>query len=64
LGDTSTIHQHAYHHARPVFGGKIGAIDSKAAKAFTYGGTELIAIKAYLTERARGMALETPAIRP
>jgi len=64
LGDTSTIHQHASHHACPVFGGKIGAIDSKAAEAFTYGATELIAIEAYLMERARCMALETPAIRP
>jgi sulfur-oxidizing protein SoxA len=34
------------------------------AEPFAYGSAEFIAIEAYLMERARGMALETPAIRP
>jgi sulfur-oxidizing protein SoxA len=34
------------------------------AEAFTYGSSEFIAIEAYLMERARGMEVETPAIRP
>jgi hypothetical protein len=64
LGEASTIHRHASHHACSVFGGRIGAFASKAAEAFAYGATEFIAIQAFLMERARGMALETPAIRP
>ena len=34
------------------------------AEPFSYGSAEFIAIEAYLMERARGMEIETPAIRP
>jgi sulfur-oxidizing protein SoxA len=41
-----------------------GCMTGVRAEPFAYGSAELIAIEAYLMERARGMALETPAIRP
>jgi sulfur-oxidizing protein SoxA len=41
-----------------------GCMVGVRAEPFTYGSAEFIAIEAYLMERARGMALETPAIRP
>jgi sulfur-oxidizing protein SoxA len=41
-----------------------GCMTGVRAEPFTYGSAEFIAIEAYLMERARGMALETPAIRP
>jgi sulfur-oxidizing protein SoxA len=34
------------------------------AEPFAFGSDEFIAIEAYLMERARGMVIETPAIRP
>jgi sulfur-oxidizing protein SoxA len=34
------------------------------AEPFLYGSAEFIAIEAYLMERARGMTLETPGVRP
>jgi len=41
-----------------------GCMVGVRAEAFTYGASEFIAIEAYLMERARGMEVETPAIRP
>ena len=41
-----------------------GCMTGVRADPFAYGAAEFIAIEAYLMERARGMALETPAIRP
>jgi sulfur-oxidizing protein SoxA len=41
-----------------------GCMVGVRAEPFAYGSPEFIAIEAYLMERARGMALETPAIRP
>ena len=41
-----------------------GCMTGVRAEPFKYGATEFIAIEAYLMERARGMVLETPAIRP
>jgi sulfur-oxidizing protein SoxA len=41
-----------------------GCMVGVRAEPFAYGSSEFIAIEAYLMERARGMALETPAIRP
>lgn len=41
-----------------------GCMTGVRAEPFAYGSAEFIAIEAYLMERARGMALETPAIRP
>ncbi len=34
------------------------------AEPFTYGAPELVELELFLAERARGMALETPAVRP
>lgn len=34
------------------------------AEPFAYGAPEMIALELYLADRARGMALETPAVRP
>jgi sulfur-oxidizing protein SoxA len=34
------------------------------AEPFSYGSPEYIALELYLMERARGMAIETPAVRP
>ncbi len=41
-----------------------GCMTGVRAEPFAYGSAEFIAIEAFLIERARGMALETPAIRP
>jgi sulfur-oxidizing protein SoxA len=41
-----------------------GCMVGVRAEPFAYGSAEFIAIEAYLMERARGMAVETPAIRP
>jgi sulfur-oxidizing protein SoxA len=41
-----------------------GCMVGVRAEPFAYGSPEFIAIEAYLMDRARGMALETPAIRP
>jgi sulfur-oxidizing protein SoxA len=41
-----------------------GCMTGVRAEPFAYGSAEFIAIEAYLMERARGMALETPAVRP
>ena len=41
-----------------------GCMTGVRAEPFGYGSTEFIAIEAYLMERARGMEIETPAIRP
>ncbi len=41
-----------------------GCMVGVRAEPFAYGSPEFIAIEAYLMQRARGMALETPAIRP
>ena len=41
-----------------------GCMVGVRAEPFAYGSPEFIAIEAYLMRRARGMALETPAIRP
>ena len=41
-----------------------GCMNGVRAEPFAYGSAEFIAIEAYLMERARGMVLETPAIRP
>ena len=34
------------------------------AEPYEYGATEAVALELYLMARARGMALETPAVRP
>jgi L-cysteine S-thiosulfotransferase len=34
------------------------------AEPYEYGATELVALEIYLMERAHGMAIETPAVRP
>jgi sulfur-oxidizing protein SoxA len=34
------------------------------AEPFSYGSTEFIALELYLMDRAKGMAVETPAVRP
>jgi sulfur-oxidizing protein SoxA len=34
------------------------------AEPFSYGSAEYVALKAFLMDRARGMAVETPAVRP
>jgi sulfur-oxidizing protein SoxA len=34
------------------------------AEAYNYGAPEAVALELYLMERARGMAIETPAVRP
>lgn len=34
------------------------------AEPFAYGAPDMVALELYLSERARGMALETPAVRP
>lgn len=41
-----------------------GCMTGVRAESFAYGSAEFIAIEAYLMQRARGMTLETPAIRP
>jgi sulfur-oxidizing protein SoxA len=41
-----------------------GCMVGVRAAPFAYGSPEFIAIEAYLMERARGMEVETPAIRP
>ena len=41
-----------------------GCMVGVRAEPFAYGSPEFIAIEAYLMERARGMEVETPAIRP
>ena len=41
-----------------------GCMVGVRAEPFAYGSAEFIAIEAYLMERARGMEVETPAIRP
>ena len=41
-----------------------GCMVGVRAEPFAYGSAEFIAIEAYLMERARGMHVETPAIRP
>jgi sulfur-oxidizing protein SoxA len=34
------------------------------AEPFSYGSPEFIALELYLMDRAKGMAVETPAVRP
>jgi sulfur-oxidizing protein SoxA len=34
------------------------------AQAFPYGAQEFVELELYLAERARGMAVETPGVRP
>lgn len=34
------------------------------AQAYDYGAPELVALELYLASRARGMTMETPAVRP
>jgi L-cysteine S-thiosulfotransferase len=34
------------------------------AEPFAYGAPEAVALELYLMARARGMAIETPAVRP
>jgi sulfur-oxidizing protein SoxA len=34
------------------------------AEPYEYGATESVALELYLMERARGMTIETPAVRP
>ena len=34
------------------------------AEPYEYGATEAVALEFYLTARARGMPIETPAVRP
>jgi sulfur-oxidizing protein SoxA len=34
------------------------------AEPYTYGAPEYVALEAYLMWRARGMPMETPAVRP
>jgi L-cysteine S-thiosulfotransferase len=34
------------------------------AEPFEYGALEAVALELYLMERARGIAIETPAVRP
>ena len=34
------------------------------AEPFAYGSTELVALELYLVQRAAGMPLEAPAVRP
>jgi sulfur-oxidizing protein SoxA len=41
-----------------------GCMTGVRAELFAYGSAEFIAIEAYLMERARGMVVETPGIRP
>jgi sulfur-oxidizing protein SoxA len=41
-----------------------GCMVGVRAEPFAYGSAEFITIEAYLMERARGMEVETPAIRP
>ncbi|MEY4845043.1 MAG: sulfur oxidizing protein SoxA, partial [Pseudomonadota bacterium] len=41
-----------------------GCMTGVRAEPFLYGSAEFIAIEAYLMERARGMTLETPGVRP
>jgi sulfur-oxidizing protein SoxA len=41
-----------------------GCMTGVRAEPFAYGSAEFIAIEAYLMERARGMVVETPGIRP
>jgi len=41
-----------------------GCMNGVRAEPFAYGSAEFIAIEAYLMQRARGMVVETPAIRP
>jgi len=41
-----------------------GCMVGVRAEPFAYGSAEFIAIEAYLMQRARGMEVETPAIRP
>jgi len=41
-----------------------GCMVGVRAKPFGYGSEEFIAIEAFLMERARGMVIESPAIRP
>lgn len=41
-----------------------GCMVGVRAEPFAYGSAEFIAIEAYLMERARGMVLETPGVRP
>jgi sulfur-oxidizing protein SoxA len=41
-----------------------GCMTGVRAEPFAYGSAEFIAIEAYLMERSRGMALETPGVRP
>lgn len=41
-----------------------GCLTGVRAEPFAYGDPEYIALEAFLMERARGMAIETPAVRP
>jgi sulfur-oxidizing protein SoxA len=41
-----------------------GCMTGVRAEPFDYGAAELIAIEAWLAERAAGMAVETPGVRP
>lgn len=41
-----------------------GCMTGVRAEPFDYGATELIAIEAWLAQRAAGMAVETPGVRP
>lgn len=41
-----------------------GCMTGVRAEPFAYGAPEMIAIEAYLTQRAAGMAVETPGVRP
>ena len=34
------------------------------AEPFAYGAPEMVALELYLAQRARGMVVETPAVRP
>ena len=41
-----------------------GCITGIRAQAYDYGAPELVELELYLMSRARGMPIETPAVRP
>lgn len=41
-----------------------GCMTAVRAEPYPFGGTELVALEAYLAKRATGMAIESPAVRP
>lgn len=41
-----------------------GCLTGVRAEPFAYGDREYIALEAFMTQRARGMPIETPAVRP